>query len=152
MSYKNAFEALGFDTEEAAVQALRADFAALLRDWIRQRGLTQAAAGAALGVSQSAVSEIVNGQTGRKSIEYFIRLLARVGVAWTARCWHAPSDAAAIKGPAPASWIGTSSARVTRVTPDVASAPPAIWDRVGGFDVFVATGTPSKELRGVRGG
>ncbi len=157
MSYRNPFEALGLDKEDAAVEALRADLAGILRDWIAQRQLTQAAAGRALGVSQGVVSEIMNGQTGRKSIEYFIRLLARVGVAWTARCWHAPADASAVKGAAPADWIGVGGAAAHRsvfqVTADRAENYAQL---VGDFTVRThgtgATPVPPVVTEGAKGG
>lgn len=109
MAYSNPFEAIGLDKDEATIAALRSDYASILRDWIKQRQLTQAAAGNILQVPQAVVSKIINGNVVSMSIEYLIKLLARADVAWTSRCWHAPADAAVCKGPAPASWIGTGT-------------------------------------------
>ena len=128
MGYTNAFEAVDLPKDEATIEALRADLAAVLRDWIKQHRLTQAAAGHRLGIPQSVVSNIVNGNTSRTSIEYLIRLLARVDVAWTARCWRAPSDAAAVKGPAPQNWMATGLAATPRAALiDQAKVAAAFW-------------------------
>jgi predicted XRE-type DNA-binding protein len=109
MAYENAFDALGVDREDATVRALRADMSAIVRDWIKQRGLTQKAAGEQLGITQSAVSDIIAGRIGRMSFEYFVRMLTRIDVAWTARSWSHPHDSRAVKGPAPADWIGVGA-------------------------------------------
>lgn len=112
MSYANVFDALGFDTEDATVEALRSDLAAILRTWMKREHLNQVAAGRRLGVPQSVISKIVNGQTGRISVEYMIRLLAKAQVPWTAKCWKAPEDACVIEGQPPVSWIAGGTATV----------------------------------------
>ena len=91
MAYKNAFEALGFEKDDATVFALRAQFAGILRDQVRQKKLTQQEASEWLRVPQGAVSEILSGRIKSKSAEYFIRLLVRAGIPWTAYCAQAPN-------------------------------------------------------------
>jgi len=91
MAYKNAFTALGFDNGDATIFALRAQFARIVRDRVREKKLTQEEASEWLRVSQGAVSEIVSGRIKSKSVEYFIRLLARANIPWTASCMQAPN-------------------------------------------------------------
>ena len=70
----------------------------------------------------------MNGRTGSKSIEYFVRLLARAGVAWTARAWAAPSDACAVKGPAPVAWVGVGHATIAgTIIPNEQAMRKAFW-------------------------
>lgn len=90
MTYKNAFAALGFDNDDATIYALRAQFARIVRDKVREKELTQEEASQWLRISQGAVSEIVSGRIKSKSVEYFIRLLVRAGIPWTASCVQAP--------------------------------------------------------------
>jgi len=48
--------------------------------YIERKGLTQAKAAAAFGVPQPTISKIVRGDLSRLSVEYLLKMLARVGV------------------------------------------------------------------------
>jgi predicted XRE-type DNA-binding protein len=48
--------------------------------YIESTGLTQAKAAAAFGVPQPTISKIVRGDLSRLSVEYLLKMLARVGV------------------------------------------------------------------------
>jgi len=143
MGYTNAFEALGFDREEATIQTLRADLAGILHDYIRQHGLTQAKASEKLGVSQGVVSEILRGRVKSKSVEYFVRLLARASLPWTARCWQPPC-ASVVLGAAPSSW--TASGAMTTTANYLAPVPgdegALVWNQTLQSGSVKTVGTP----------
>jgi len=75
----NVFLDLGFPPEEAAVLKMRSDLMCGLREFIRDRKLTQREAAQRLGVSQSRVSDLVRGKWEKFSLEMLITLAARVG-------------------------------------------------------------------------
>ncbi len=69
----NIFEDLGFpDAEE---RLARAELARVVRAVIRERGLTQSQAAAALGVHQPDVSDLMRGHFSRFSMERLERFL-----------------------------------------------------------------------------
>ncbi len=94
----NSFSALGFPDDEAVVDALRADLADILRGYIERSRMTQTNLSRQLGIPQSTLSAIKNDRIDHLSIEYFVRVLTRAGVPWTAKCWNAPDDAAWVAG------------------------------------------------------
>jgi predicted XRE-type DNA-binding protein len=114
MKFKNAFEALGFEHDDATVLQLRSEFAAVLRDWIRNQQITQAKISETLNIPQSAVSDILRRKIGSKSVEYFIRLLARAAVPWSARCSNAP-NVDVVQGNPPLEWAQTWQTRTALV-------------------------------------
>lgn len=97
-STKNSFSALGFSDDDAVIEALRADLADIIRGYIERSQLTQTALERTLGIPQSTISAIKNDRIDRISIEYFIRILTRAGIPWTAKAWKAPHDAAWVAG------------------------------------------------------
>ncbi len=76
----NVFIDLGYSSDEAAVLQMRADLMADLRRLIKGRKLTQAKAAEVLGVSQSRVSDLINGKWERFSLEMLITLATRAGM------------------------------------------------------------------------
>lgn len=76
----NIFVDLGFPPEEVAVLTMRADLMAQLRLLFEQKGWTQTQAGAALGISQSRVSDLVRGKWERFSLDMLLMLAARAGL------------------------------------------------------------------------
>src|ERR1700729_3776294 len=94
----NSFSALGFPTDDAVVEALRADLADIVRGFIDRSRMTQTALQKTLGVPQSTVSAIKNDRIDHLSVEYFVRILARIGVPWTAKCWNPPHDVMCVAG------------------------------------------------------
>jgi predicted XRE-type DNA-binding protein len=81
---KNAFADLGFfKAEAAALQtcvAARVTLAVEIGRYIEKNGLTQTKAAEAFGVPQPTISKIVRGDLSRLSLEYLLKMLARVGV------------------------------------------------------------------------
>ena len=51
MKYDNAFIAVGLDREDVVIETLRADFAGILRSWVKNEGYTQSQAGKSMGSS-----------------------------------------------------------------------------------------------------
>jgi predicted XRE-type DNA-binding protein len=76
----NVFEDLGFDREEAANLKIRADLMIDLREYIRARGWTQAAAADFFGETQPRISNLMKGEISRFSIDKLINMLARAGL------------------------------------------------------------------------
>jgi predicted XRE-type DNA-binding protein len=77
---KNVFSDLGFSKAEAAALQARVTLAVEIERYIEKNGLTQAKAAAAFGVPQPTISKIVRGDLSRLSVEYLLKMLARVGV------------------------------------------------------------------------
>jgi len=76
----NIFLDLGFPPEEAAVLAMRADLMACLRIFIERKHWTQAEAAAALGITQSRVSDLMRGKWDKFSLDMLLTLAAKVGL------------------------------------------------------------------------
>ncbi len=74
------FADLGFDEDEAEHLRIRSVLMATLRQVIRERKLTQAAAARLLEVSQPRVSDLVRGKIDLFSIDTLVDMLARAGV------------------------------------------------------------------------
>jgi predicted XRE-type DNA-binding protein len=77
---KNVFSDLGFSKAEAAALQARVTLAVEIERYIEKNGLTQAKAATAFGVPQPTISKIVRGDLSRLSVEYLLKMLARVGV------------------------------------------------------------------------
>jgi predicted XRE-type DNA-binding protein len=77
---KNVFSDLGFSKAEAAALQARVTLAVEIERYIESTGLTQAKAAAAFGVPQPTISKIVRGDLSRLSVEYLLKMLARVGI------------------------------------------------------------------------
>ncbi|MCH7974927.1 MAG: XRE family transcriptional regulator [Bacteroidetes bacterium] len=76
----NIFEDLGFDAEEAANLKVRADLMLDLRKHILDKGWTQEKAAAFFGETQPRISNLMNGDLARFSIDKLIMMLARAGM------------------------------------------------------------------------
>ena len=75
----NVFVDLGFPPEEAALMTMRAQLMTDLRGLLADRGWTQAQAAAALGVSQSRISDLVRGKWQQFSLDMLVTLAVRAG-------------------------------------------------------------------------
>jgi len=75
----NVFVDLGFSPEEAALMTMRAQLMTDLRGLLSDRGWTQAQAAAALGVSQSSISDLVRGKWQQFSLDMLVTLAVRAG-------------------------------------------------------------------------
>ena len=76
----NVFADLGFDAEEAANLKIRADLMLDLRQYIQDRGWTQAEAAAFFGETQPRISNVMKGEISRFSIDKLVNMLARAGL------------------------------------------------------------------------
>jgi predicted XRE-type DNA-binding protein len=77
---RNVFSDLVFAKGEAAALQARVTLAVEIERYIEKNGLTQARAAAVFGVPQPTISKIVRGDLSRLSLEYLLKMLARVGV------------------------------------------------------------------------
>ncbi len=77
---KNVLRDLGFSKADAAALQARVALAVEIERYIDKYGLTQAKAAAAFGVPQPTISKIVRGDLSRLSVEYLLKMLARVGI------------------------------------------------------------------------
>ena len=76
---ENVFEHLDFGREEAANLAIRADLMIFLTRYIEREGITQSEAGKRFGITQSRVSELINGRIDKFTIDKLVNIAARVG-------------------------------------------------------------------------
>jgi len=74
----NVFKDLGFPDEEAKRELLRADLAFEIFTVLKQRRLTQVKAAEILGVDQSDISKLKNGDYDRFSVERLFGFLNRL--------------------------------------------------------------------------
>jgi predicted XRE-type DNA-binding protein len=88
----NVFEDLGFEAEEAMNLKVRADLMLDLAKFIRERGWTQEQAAEYFGETQPRISNLMNGEINRFSVDKLINLLARAGM--EVRVEVAPKQAA----------------------------------------------------------
>ena len=76
----NVFEDIGFEREEAASLKVRADLMIDLRNYIETRGWTQGQAAAFFGESQPRISNLMQGEISRFSVDKLINMLTRAGM------------------------------------------------------------------------
>ena len=76
----NIFEDLGFEAEEAINLKIRADLMLDLRSYIQKRGWTQKEAAEFLGETQPRISNLMNGEISRFSVDKLINLLGKAGM------------------------------------------------------------------------
>jgi predicted XRE-type DNA-binding protein len=76
----NVFEDLEFDGEEAINLKIRADLMLDLRSYIQKQGWTQKEAAEFLGETQPRISNLMNGEISRFSVDKLINLLGKAGM------------------------------------------------------------------------
>ena len=76
----NVFEDIGFEREKAASLKVRADLMLDLRKYIETRGWTQHQAAAFFGESQPRISNLMQGEISRFSVDKLINILTRAGM------------------------------------------------------------------------
>ncbi|MUL39428.1 helix-turn-helix domain-containing protein [Gloeocapsopsis dulcis] len=76
----NIFADLGFDTEEATNLKVRADLMLDLRNYIELQGWTQEQAAAFFGETQPRISNLINGEISRFSVDKLLNMLGRAGM------------------------------------------------------------------------
>ena len=77
---ENVFEDVGFKQQEAANLKIRADLILDLREYIGERGWTQAEAAVFFGETQPRISNLLKGEISRFSIDKLINMLALAGI------------------------------------------------------------------------
>lgn len=108
MPHKNVFLALGFEDDQATVEAWRSDLARIVRAHVTQSGKTRRAMARQLGIEPSALTPIINGDLGRISLERLVKLCVRLGTAGEAR-WSASAETAMVR-----EVVGSASAQGRR--------------------------------------
>ena len=68
----NIFVDLGFDKAEAENLKLRSELMMCIEDYYRQRGMTQAAAAKALGITQPRLNALLKGKIGLFSLDALV--------------------------------------------------------------------------------
>jgi predicted XRE-type DNA-binding protein len=76
----NVFQDLGFATEEAINLKIRADLMLDLKGFIQSQNWTQAEAATFFGETQPRISNLMNGDIDRFSIDKLVQMLARAGM------------------------------------------------------------------------
>jgi predicted XRE-type DNA-binding protein len=76
----NIFEDLGFEKSEAANLKIRADLMLALRKYIQLKNWTQEQAAEFFEETQPRISNLMNGEISRFSIDKLINMLARAGM------------------------------------------------------------------------
>ena len=76
----NIFEDLGFDKSEAANLKIRADLMLALKEYIQLQEWTQEQAAEFFEETQPRISNLMNGEISRFSVDKLINMLARAGM------------------------------------------------------------------------
>jgi predicted XRE-type DNA-binding protein len=76
----NVFEDLGFASEEALNLKIRADLMLNLKRFIQAQGWTQKQAALFFGETQPRISDLMNGDIERFSIDKLVMMLVRAGM------------------------------------------------------------------------
>ncbi|MDE2736901.1 MAG: XRE family transcriptional regulator [Gemmatimonadota bacterium] len=79
-TYQSVWDAIADSPEEAANLKLRSLLMDAIKAYIDQEKLTQEEAAKRLGVTQSRVSELVNGRISKFTIDKLMNMAARVGL------------------------------------------------------------------------
>ncbi len=80
MTEDQVFEDLGFEVEEAINLRVRADLMLGLRSYIQKQGWTQKEAAEFFGETQPRISNLMNGEISRFSVDKLINLLGKAGM------------------------------------------------------------------------
>jgi predicted XRE-type DNA-binding protein len=77
---QNIFDDLGFAPEEALNLKIRADLMLNIKRYIRSQGWTQKKAALFFGETQPRISDLMNGDIERFSIDKLVQMLCRAGI------------------------------------------------------------------------
>lgn len=81
----NIFEDLGFEKSEAANLKIRADLMLALKEYIQLKGWTQEQAAEFFQETQPRISNLMNGEISRFSVDKLINMLAHAGMEVTVK-------------------------------------------------------------------
>ena len=76
----NVFRDVGFPPDEAHNLLLRAALMLRVERFVKEHGLTQAAAAKALGVTQPRLNQLLKGRIEQFSLDALVRMLANAGL------------------------------------------------------------------------
>ena len=76
----NVFRDVGFPPDEAHNMLLRADLMLRVEKFVKDYGLTQAAAAKTLGVTQPRLNQLLKGKLELFSLDALVRMLANAGL------------------------------------------------------------------------
>jgi predicted XRE-type DNA-binding protein len=76
----NVFADLGFNATDAANLRVRADLMLDLKNYIEEQGWTQEQAAAFFGETQPRISNLMNGEISRFTVDKLLNLLGRTGM------------------------------------------------------------------------
>ncbi len=76
----NVFLDLGLPPDEAAILRIRADLMAEIRKFIKRKRLGQTETARLLAISESRLSDLLNGKWEQFSLEMFVALAVRAGM------------------------------------------------------------------------
>lgn len=76
----NVFRDVGFPPDEAHNLLLRADLMLRVERFVKDQGLTQAAAAKAFGVTQPRLNQLLKGKIELFSLDALVRMLANAGL------------------------------------------------------------------------
>ncbi|GBF80650.1 helix-turn-helix domain-containing protein [Aphanothece sacrum] len=76
----NIFEDLGFSREEALNLKIRADLMLTLRSFIKEKGWTQQEAAVFFEETQPRISNLMNGEISRFSVDKLLNLLGKAAI------------------------------------------------------------------------
>ena len=76
----NAFKQLGLSEEEETNLTIRHDLMTELKAFIKNNNLSTRGAGEILGISNSRVSDLINGHIDKFTIDYLVNLLPKAGL------------------------------------------------------------------------
>ena len=76
----NVFEDLGFSGGEAVNLKIRADLMLKLRSFIKEKGWTQQEAAVFFEETQPTISNLMNGEISRFSVDKLLNMLSRAGM------------------------------------------------------------------------
>ena len=76
----NVFRDVGFRRDEAHNLLLRAELMLRVERFVKEQGLTQTAAAAALGVTQPRLNQLLKGKIELFSLDSLVKMLANAGL------------------------------------------------------------------------
>ena len=75
----NIFLDVGFDKAEAENRKLRAALMMRIEDWVKESGMTQAAAAKLLGLTQPRLNALLKGKIGLFSLDALVTVVSKAG-------------------------------------------------------------------------
>lgn len=75
----NIFLDVGFDKAEAENLKLRAALMMRIEDWVKESGMTQAAAAKLLGLTQPRLNALLKGKIGLFSLDALVTVVSKAG-------------------------------------------------------------------------